>query len=70
VSKIGEDNQGTTPVRFGFELDSLALSRWLEVNVEGFAGPLKIEQFKGGQSNPTSRLANPKRCYVLRRKPP
>jgi len=38
-------------------------------NVAGFAGPLSIEQFKGGQSNPTYKLMTPNACYVLRRKP-
>jgi len=39
-------------------------------NVPGFAGPLTVEQFKGGQSNPTYKLITPGRLYVLRRKPP
>ena len=29
-----------------------------------------VEQFKGGQSNPTYKLVTPGRSYVLRRKPP
>src|SRR5260370_40238452 len=36
----------------------------------GFTGPLKVEQFKGGQSTPTYLLEAPSRKYVLRRKPP
>lgn len=63
-------NAGTTPVRAGFELDEAALSGWMETHVQGFQGPLTIEQFKGGQSNPTYKLITPKRAYVLRRKPP
>jgi aminoglycoside phosphotransferase (APT) family kinase protein len=39
-------------------------------HVDGFAGPLTVSQFKGGQSNPTYRLDTPARAYVLRRKPP
>ena len=39
-------------------------------NVPDFAGPLQVEQFKGGQSNPTYKLVTPARSYVLRRKPP
>ena len=35
-----------------------------------FAGPLTVEQFKGGQSNPTYKLVTPAGSYVLRRKPP
>ncbi len=42
----------------------------MAANVHGFAGPLTVEQFKGGQSNPTYRLTTPERAYVLRRKPP
>lgn len=63
-------NAGTTPVRAGFEIDERALTDWLTANVAGFAGPLTIEQFKGGQSNPTFKLITPQRAYVLRRKPP
>lgn len=62
--------QGTTAVREGFGIDEAALARWLEANVEGYAGPLQVEQFKGGQSNPTYKLVTPSRSYVLRRKPP
>ena len=43
---------------------------YLAAQVEGFAGPLTIKQFKGGQSNPTYLLETPARRYVLRRKPP
>ncbi len=46
-----------------------ALEAWLSKNLEGFAGPLQIERFKGGQSNPTYKLVTPTRAYVLRRKP-
>jgi aminoglycoside phosphotransferase (APT) family kinase protein len=38
--------------------------------VPGYGGPLTVDQFKGGQSNPTYRLTTPGRRYVLRRKPP
>lgn len=63
-------NVGTTAVRPGYEIDTARLEAWLERHVEGFAGPLAIEQFKGGQSNPTYRLVTPRQSYVLRRKPP
>lgn len=63
-------NSGTSEVRLGFELDQQRLAAWMSDNVEGFAGPLRIEQFKGGQSNPTYKLVTPARSYVLRRKPP
>lgn len=63
-------NAGTTPVREAHRFDEAALARWMAAHVDGFAGPLRVEQFKGGQSNPTYRLATPRRDYVLRRKPP
>ncbi len=42
----------------------------MAANVPGFEGPLSVEQFKGGQSNPTYKLTTLGRAYVLRRKPP
>lgn len=63
-------NAGTTQVRERYRFDEQALGRWMALNVEGFQGPLTIEQFKGGQSNPTYKLITPKCSYVLRRKPP
>ena len=45
-------------------------TRWMEANVAGYAGPLEVRQFKGGQSNPTYQLITPGKKYVLRRKPP
>jgi len=60
---------GTTAMRAGFELDGVALARWMAAHVDGFVGPLGIEQFRGGQSNPTYKLVTPGRNYVLRRKP-
>lgn len=63
-------NQGTTAVRPEFGFDEVALERWMGAEVSGFAGPMQVEQFKGGQSNPTYRIATPGQAYVLRRKPP
>jgi aminoglycoside phosphotransferase (APT) family kinase protein len=63
------DLSGTECVRPGQELPAEALVAWLETHVEGFQGPLTIEQFKGGQSNPTYKLVTPAGSYVLRRKP-
>jgi aminoglycoside phosphotransferase (APT) family kinase protein len=51
-------------------IDQAALKRFMTANVAGFAGPLTISQFKGGQSNPTYRLETPGALYVLRKKPP
>lgn len=65
-----ESNSGTTAVREAHRFDEAALARWMEANVPGFAGPMTVEQFAGGQSNPTYKLVTPLRAYVLRRKPP
>ncbi len=50
-------------------IDTDALSRWLAAQLPDFADPLQIEQFKGGQSNPTYKLITPQRIYVMRAKP-
>ncbi|MEZ5996780.1 MAG: phosphotransferase family protein [Hyphomonadaceae bacterium] len=64
-----EQFTGVKPVEERHKLDEEPLTRWLEANVEGFAGPLTINQFKGGQSNPTYQLVTPGKKYVLRKKP-
>ena len=61
---------GTREVDPRYRLDESALDAWLTTNVEGYAGPLTVRQFKGGQSNPTYELTTPRAAYVLRRKPP
>jgi len=61
---------GTEPVREGSRFDERRLEQWLRENVPDFAGPLAVEQFRGGQSNPTFKLVTPARSYVMRRKPP
>ncbi|RZJ03128.1 MAG: phosphotransferase family protein [Brevundimonas sp.] len=61
---------GTREVDPRYALDAPSLEAWLAGNVEGYAGPLTVRQFKGGQSNPTYELSTPGRTYVLRRKPP
>jgi len=61
---------GTREVDERYRLDEAALDTWLTANVAGYAGPLTLRQFKGGQSNPTYELTTPGRTYVLRRKPP
>ncbi len=70
MSVDADANAGTTRVREGYRFDETALAHWMADHVDGFAGPLTVEQFKGGQSNPTYKLVTPKRAYVLRRKPP
>ena len=66
-----EANSGTRAVSDKLAFDVAALQAWMAAHVDGFAGPLTVTQFKGGQSNPTYRLDTPSgRAFVLRRKPP
>ncbi|RQR33224.1 phosphotransferase [Burkholderia sp. Bp9142] len=64
------ENAGITAVQHAMRFDEAALERWMRDNVDDFCGPLKVAQFKGGQSNPTYRIDTRNRSYVLRRKPP
>jgi aminoglycoside phosphotransferase (APT) family kinase protein len=53
--------------RHRFDADRLA--GYLAGHLPGFAGPLAVKQFQGGQSNPTYLLITPARRYVMRSKP-
>jgi len=64
-----EANVGTKPVAESHAFDVAALQSHLEARLPGFAGPLSVEQFKGGQSNPTYKLITPTQSYVMRSKP-
>ncbi len=59
-----------TAIRAGHEFDQSALLKFMEANVEGFKGPLKIMQYDGGQSNPTFKLEAASGLYILRKQPP
>ena len=60
---------GTKPISAQHEFDHAVLNDYLEAQLPGFRGPLTLEQFKGGQSNPTFKLTTPSRAYVMRSKP-
>ncbi len=64
-----EQFSGTRPMAASHAFDLAALEAFLSSRLDGFAGPLTVEQFKGGQSNPTYRLRTPGRDYVMRSKP-
>ena len=49
--------------------DTAALEAYLREHIAGFAGPIHVTRFKGGQSNPTYLLGTPQRQYVMRCKP-
>jgi aminoglycoside phosphotransferase (APT) family kinase protein len=61
--------EGTRPVAERQRFDTDALAAWLHAHIGGFDGPLTVEQFAGGQSNPTFKLITPQRTYVMRAKP-
>jgi aminoglycoside phosphotransferase (APT) family kinase protein len=65
-----ESFSGTADVRAQHKFDETKLDAWMQAHVAGYAGPLTVEQFKGGQSNPTYKLITPGKNYVMRRKPP
>ncbi|MFC5463074.1 phosphotransferase [Massilia niabensis] len=64
------NNTGVGAVRETLRFDEIRLAEWMREHVDGFSGPLTIDQFQGGQSNPTYRLTTPTGSYVMRRKPP
>jgi aminoglycoside phosphotransferase (APT) family kinase protein len=61
--------EGTRPVQEKQRFDIETLAAWLASHVDDFNGPLSVEQFAGGQSNPTFKLVTPGRSYVMRAKP-
>ena len=60
---------GTRAVTEGQAFDTETLSAYLSRHLEGFSGPMTVEIFKGGQSNPTYKLLTPNASYVMRAKP-
>ncbi|PIT80872.1 phosphotransferase [Limnohabitans sp. JirII-31] len=60
---------GTRAVSDAHSFDVGTLQTWLSQHLQGFAGPLSVEMFKGGQSNPTYKLITPSKSYVMRAKP-
>lgn len=63
------DFSGTRVVKLEHRFDVAKLEGWLEAHVVGFEKPLEVQQFKGGQSNPTYRLRTSRGQFVLRRQP-
>ena len=67
-------NPGAKLVGVVHAFDVEGLAGWMRQHLPGFTGAassLTIEQFQGGQSNPTYRISCADgNCYILRRKPP
>ncbi|MGE8068675.1 phosphotransferase family protein [Pseudomonas sp. NPDC089569] len=69
TSPWAEQNAGVSAVREEHRFDEQRLAQWMGSHIAGFSGPLTVQQFKGGQSNPTYRLNTPGAVYVMRRRP-
>lgn len=69
AEELSNEFSGSSAVRQAF--DEARLHTWMQGNVAGYAGGLQVEQFNGGQSNPTYKLTDASGTrYVMRRKPP
>ena len=71
-----EEFMGTMPVADRQKFDVATLADYMRQHVEGFdakaADGMTVEQFKGGQSNPTFKITagnQPSQQYVMRAKP-
>ena len=51
-------------------IDIEKLTTYLQANIAGFKGPVTLDKFPGGQSNPTYKVFALSGTYVLRRQPP
>jgi len=66
---MSEGFVGIAAVQERHRFDVARLEAFLAARIAGFAGPLEVAQFKGGQSNPTFLLTTPRAQYVMRSKP-
>ena len=69
MTDLSDQFSGTTQVSDRHRFEVAPLEAWLRASIPGFAGPITVEQFRGGQSNPTYRLTTPTTRYVIRTKP-
>ena len=67
---MNEAKSGAKLIAPAHPIDAAALAVWFRANVDEGVRDIAVEQFQGGQSNPTYRLTAGNRCFVLRRKPP
>ncbi|MDC3067393.1 phosphotransferase family protein [Pseudomonadota bacterium] len=74
IEKDQSDRQqkfsGTKPVQGHLKFDSDKLTQWLSKNLDKRINIENVEEFKGGQSNPTYKVRTSEETFVLRRKPP
>ncbi len=69
-SKFKGEYSGTKNVSERHEIDQNKLQEFLNDKLDNFGEINSIEEFVGGQSNPTYLLKTQRESYVLRRKPP
>ncbi len=61
---------GTKEVDEKLKISPSKLQPWIDENVPNAGKIQTVEQFKGGQSNPTYKIVTDNKSLVLRRKPP
>ena len=66
---MSSEFSGTMPMAPQHRLDEARLAEWMGRHVEGVRGPVTVEQFRGGQSNPTYLAATCAGRFVVRTKP-
>jgi aminoglycoside phosphotransferase (APT) family kinase protein len=64
------DGRELGPPLDAHRFDEAALTSYLAANIPGFGDTCEIQQFLGGQSNPTFLIESRSGSYVLRKKPP
>lgn len=64
------ENRELRPPAEAHRIDEVALAAYLTGRIPGFAGRCTVQQFLGGQSNPTYLVDTESGRYVLRKKPP
>ncbi len=70
MNRASERFVGAGEVREGHGFDVRALQRYLAEHIDGFPNIRSLQEFRGGQSNPTYLLHTTSGKYVLRRRPP
>jgi len=68
--QTSSDFTGTMPIQARHRIDEARLADYLHARIPEFTLPLEVEQFRGGQSNPTYLVTAGEHRYVLRKKPP
>ena len=69
-NKFKGEYSGTKEVSERHKIDKEKLQKYLEQSIDDFSKISSIEEFIGGQSNPTYLIKTSGKSYVLRRKPP